>query len=146
MGILKGDRWLPRDVAKLCKEEGWHDVDNLALFVATVGGESAYYSEAISSVNRDGTYDFGLFQLNSGHAVSWGMTSEEFRKMAYDPVEAVKYARKLWDADKKAGGTGFSPWYAYANGGYEHWLKQAIAGVANMLAVENDLDPRFRWI
>lgn len=147
MGQLKGKQWLPRDVAKLLYDTGWKEPRNLALMVATVGGESDYYSEAEGDQHPDGTIDEGMFQLSSIHMQAWGFDSlASFKTMAYDPTKAVSYARTLWETDKMNGGTGFGPWYAFSDGGYKRHLKGAIIGVANMLLVMEGLEPRARYI
>lgn len=145
-GVLKGKRWLPRDVSKLCYENGWKDPINLTLFVATIGGESAFYEEAEGDPHDDGTIDLGLFQLNSIHAHEWAMTDEAFKAMAFDPSVAIVYARKLWNLAKSHGGSGFEPWYAYSNGGYKRHMLGAIVGVGNFLAVSQGYEPNVRWM
>jgi len=146
MGVLKGKQWLPRDVALLCYKHGWTEPRNLALMVATVGGESDYFDEAEGDPHEDGTIDLGLFQLNSIHAENWNMTAEQFKEMAFNPAQAVIYARKLWNDARANSGDPFKPWYAYSNGGYKRHLKGAVVGVANMLFVMEGLEPRARWI
>jgi|SRR5215831_989781 len=144
MGTLAGKKWLPRDVAALLYEHGWTGFDNQVDFVATVGGESAYYEEAEGDPHPDGTIDLGLFQLNSLHAPGWGMSFEEFKAMAFDPHKAVVYARKLWDAAAHQGDP-FKPWYAYSNDSYKRYMRQAIVGCANAKAIREGLQPAVRW-
>jgi hypothetical protein len=143
MGTLAGKKWLPRDVAQLLHDNGWAD-DHLVDMVATIGGESAYYEEAVGDPHPDGTIDMGLFQLNTIHAQSWSMDAAEFKAMAFDPSKAVKYARQLWmDAGKQ--GNPFQPWAAHENGSYKSFMKQAIVGNANRKCVVEGITPAVRY-
>lgn len=134
-GVLAGDLLLPREVAALLYGVKFTDVDKLIDMTATTFGESAGYTEAVGPVNSNGTQDFGLFQLNSGHVGS--MTMAEFTAMAFDPVRAVVFARKLY----VNAGYSLRPWYAYTNGTYKRHLPKAITGVANMIAEQRALTP-----
>lgn len=134
-GVLAGDLLLPREVAKLLYENNWRDVDRLIDLTATVYAESAGYTEAVGGPNPNGTYDFGLFQLNSAHAGS--MSQAEFKALAFDPARAAVFARKLY---VNANYT-LRPWYGYTNGSYKRHLPKAIVGVANMLAERREITP-----
>lgn len=146
MGQLNGTQWLPRDVARLLYDHGWREPQNLVLMVATIGGESDYYDQAVGDRHADGTIDLGMFQLSSIHAKELGLNEEQFTAKAFDPEWAAVFARTLWNKDKQNGGTGFGPWYAYSNESYKRHLKGAIVGVANMLCLMNALEPKVRWM
>ncbi len=127
LSLLAGDRWLPRDVARLCHDAGWIGFARLYVMVAIVGAESAYYDEAVGGPNQDGSSDYGLFQLNSSY--TYGMTAAEFKAAAFDPPRAVVLARRKYvDA-----GYSFQPWYAGpdGNGSYARFLVKAIHGCCN---------------
>ncbi len=116
---LAGRELLPREVAKLCYEARWTDVEKLITVVAIVYAESAGYTEAVGGPNPDGSYDSGLFQLNSIHGVP--------KADAFDPVKAAAFARKLY----VNAGYSFRPWAAYTNGAYKRHLVRAVNGVCN---------------
>ena len=129
---LDGTQMKPRDVARLLWDNGWVNADNLMVMLATCQAESALFTKAWN-LNTNGSYDFGIFQLNSG--TRKGDELEKFMAMAYDPKQAVKVARSLYNERK------FQPWYAYSNGAYKAYIPQACLGVQNMLRVLHGLDP-----
>ncbi len=147
LGLLAGRQMLPREVAKLCHDNGWHSYDRLVTMVAIVGAESLRFTEAVGGPNSNGSSDWGIFQLNSDHAQTLGMDEERFKAIAFNPVEAVKYARALyvWGSilpDSSEAYT-FRPWYAGPDGNksYEKHLPGALTGVANMYAELLGLSP-----
>jgi lysozyme-like protein len=116
---LAGRRWLPREIADLLWSNGWRD-ENLLRMIATVLQESEGYEEAEGMQNRDKTYDWGLFQLNSGN-------ERVTKELAFDPARAVKVARQLFLE------RGFQPWYGYTTGRYleKDYMLRAIEGTRN---------------
>lgn len=94
-------------------QEQW----NIALAVATA--ESGLNPRAVNNKNRNGTSDYGLFQINSIHKP----TAQE----KVDPYANAKRAYRIW---KDAGGK-WSPWSAYNNGAYKSSLK-GIEGIPNL--------------
>lgn len=126
--LLAGRQMKQREVALLCHAAGWTGLRRLVEMVATAGGESLYFTEAVGGPNADGTYDLGYLQLNEIHAKALGMTAAEFRAMAFDPVRATAFGRKLY----VNAGYSFRPWYAFTNGSYEKFLEKAINGACNM--------------
>jgi hypothetical protein len=132
--VLRGDHLLPREVAHLLYTHGWRDVVTLAEMVAVVYAESGAYTEAVSRENRNGSRDYGLFQLSYDPDVQT-MSRDEWKAMAFTPDEAAEYASELFER------RGFQPWFAYGTANYERQLRKSAGGVANFLAVELGLEP-----
>lgn len=61
-----------------------------------------------TGLNRDGTNDKGLFQINSIHGYS--------DAVRFDPAQNIAIAYKIWRAQ------GYSAWSAYTNGSYLRFL------------------------
>ena len=57
-----------------------------------------------SGLNTDGTYDYGLFQINSVHGHS--------RSILANPAKNTEIAFKIWQSQ------GYRAWSAYNNGSY----------------------------
>ena len=70
------------------------------------GAESGWNPRAVNNKNKNGTSDFGLFQINSIHKP----TAQE----KTDPYANAKRAYKIW----KDAGNKWRPWAAYNNGSY----------------------------
>lgn len=133
---LEGKQLLPREVALLLWNAGWTNADNLMIMLATSMAESALFTQAWNfnpPTERmpNGSYDWGLYQLNDGGKT--GAEQASFKIMAFDPVKATAKAREMYDARK------FQPWYAYTNGSWEKFIIQATTGVANMLRLKHDV-------
>lgn len=67
-----------------------------------------------SGLNRDGTSDKGLMQINSIHVTS-GLISDQGR---YDPAANLDAAYKLY----RGAGNSFTPWAAYNSGKHLQYL------------------------
>lgn len=123
-GALRGKQLEPWYIAKLVYEAGWNDTFEVMTSVQVCLAESQGYTMAIH-VNKDGSRDRGIWQLNDIHA--W-ITDE----MAYDPVRATAAAFKLFVSDN-----GWSPWAAYEPSGvflHDSYLGRASRGVGNYIA------------
>lgn len=66
-----------------------------------------------AGLNKDGTVDYGLMQVNSIHADMVGGNLEALR----DPATNIKIAYSL-----SKGGTDWTPWTTYNNGDYRQFL------------------------
>jgi len=134
----KGRLLLPREIARICYKAGWIDALRLVDAVAVVLAESNGYAKrrgpehivngVLTYGNTDGSYDRGMWQINTVHKdISDAATD--------DPVKATAYARKLY-LDR-----GFRPWAAYTSGRYknERTFVYAIDGVRNFLAETNGM-------
>lgn len=140
---LYGTQWRARDVHALIYDNGWKEPLNEARMVATIFAESNAFEKAVGTVNSNGTQDLGMFQLNSGHWHDNAASLDEFILIAFDPYKAAPIARALFDKDKKAGGTGFGPWFAYGTDNYKSFLPLACTSLANFTAISLGLKPLF---
>lgn len=122
-GELKGRQIQPRELAAMFYEAGWQDAETLTVAVAVCLAESQGYQYAINQ-NSNGTYDRGIWQLNSIHT-AWTDA------VAYDPVRATAAAFSLYVNR----GSSFEDWAAYNSGVYlrDSYLGRAVVGVANFL-------------
>lgn len=86
-----------------------------AIAVALAESSPSGNCNSISPPNDNGTYDYGLWQINSVHAdiLSQGNWA--------NPHDNAKMAKQIWQA---AGGK-WSPWSAYNNGRYRMYLERA---------------------
>lgn len=110
----------PVQAAKFALDAGFKG-DNLVTAVAIAMAESSLQSDA-ENFNSDGSYDFGLWQINSVHKGS--DTIEVFRQKMFDPR---KNAAKAFEVS--SGGTNFTPWVTYNNGLHKPFLARARTGV-----------------
>lgn len=133
---LFGHQLLPRDVQALLYVNKWTEPLNMVRMGAVVDAESSRFAGAVGSVNHDGSQDYGLFQLNSRHAQRFGFAEDDsFFAACVDPERAAPMARVLFDEDRKAGGAGFGPWFAYGTQRYKDLLPAACRGLCNFAAL-----------
>lgn len=113
-------------VVEVAREVGFANVagqssgNGLRYAVAVAFAESGGNVAAVGGPNFDGSFDYGLWQINgTAHPT-------------YDPVrllsEAAYNARAAWDIS--GGGTNFGPWTTYNTGAYAGHLAQADAAIA----------------
>ncbi len=107
-----------QQIAQYCKAAGFTGTP-LIQAVAIVGAESSGHIWD-THLNLNGTYDWGMWQINSSHA---GVT----KTLAFDPVWSSKWA---YGFSKQ--GTNWSPWAAYGNKNYVSWYSLAIPAVASL--------------
>lgn len=88
----------------------WNTQTAYAICMAESGGKASIDN---AGVNRDGSVDYGLMQINSVHADMVGGNLESLR----DPATNIKIAYSL-----SKGGTDWTPWSTYNNGAYKKWL------------------------
>lgn len=81
-----------------------------AICMAESGGVA---SKDNAGLNRDGSVDYGLMQINSIHADMVGGDLESLR----NPQVNVRIAYSL-----SKGGKDWTPWSVYNNGKYKQWL------------------------
>ncbi len=131
-----GDLWLPRNLAGLLYNNGWKDAVANVEMNATVFAESGRYEAAVGKVNSNGSQDWGMFQLNNRHWSFFGYKSQEdfFVACCTAPV-AVVHARALFEADRKAGGTGFGPWFGHGSDNFAKGLPSSCGGLANFVSI-----------
>lgn len=134
---LFGKLWLPRDIAGLLYGAGWTDAVVNAEMNATVFAESGRYEAAVGEVNPDGSQDWGMFQINNRHYSSFGYSDQEaFYQDCIVATKAVVFARSLFTADRKAGGSGFDPWFGYGSSNYTKGLPASCGGLANFVSIK----------
>lgn len=104
MAIAQGD---PKTVAlDAIKRAGFPESEwDTALKVATA--ESGLDPKAVNNANKNGTSDYGLFQINSIHKP----TAQE----KTDPYANAKRAYKIF----QEAGNKWTPWSAFNNGSYK---------------------------
>lgn len=71
-----------------------------------------------AGLNRDGTVDYGLMQINSIHADMVGGDLESLR----NPEVNMRVAYSLYQGAMRRDQPGFQPWSAYNNGKYLNYL------------------------
>jgi hypothetical protein len=130
-----GDLWLPRNVAGLLYNNGWAGAIPNVEMNATIFAESGRYEAAVGDVNPDGSQDWGMFQLNNRHFTYFGYKTQElfYEACIVAPI-AVVHARTLFEADRKAGGTGFGPWFGHGSAQFTKGLPSSCGGLANFCA------------
>lgn len=133
-GALLGTQLEPRYIARLVYEAGWNDAFFAFTSVAVSLAESQGWTRAIH-VNKDGSRDRGIWQLNDVH-------KEITDEIAYDPVRATAAAFKLWAARR-----GWEDWAAYTSGVYLHdsYIGRAIRGLGNYIAEDTLSVPVPDW-
>ena len=90
----------PREVARLARDVGGWRGAELVKAVQVVLAESRGNPRAVYR-NANGSTDRGLWQLNTG--------TQPDDQVAFDPVAATRFARKLYDK------RGWRPWYGARN-------------------------------
>jgi hypothetical protein len=105
-------------VAAFAKAAGFSG-DDLVTAVAIVKAESNNNSAAKGGPNRNGSYDWGLFQINDVHK-----PTDEVKK---NPLANARVAYGLYTARGN-----FKDWATYNSGSYQEHLPAARAGVKLM--------------
>lgn len=121
--VTEGQKLTMEGVAAAAKSAGFSG-ESLAIAIAVAMAESGGRS-VTSAPNSDGSYDRGLWQINSVH------TQYDAARLISD----VNYnAQAAWEIS--GGGVNWSPWYTYEgaaphNGSYKQFMDAArqIAGV-----------------
>jgi cell wall-associated NlpC family hydrolase len=111
-------------VAALVKQAGFPTNDQ-ATMVAICRAESGYRVDAIGGPNSNGTYDYGLFQINSVHGY-------DTRKLTSDAAYNTQAAKKIYD------GQGLRAWAVYNSGKYQQYMNEARQGVAQAANVNGN--------
>lgn len=105
---------LPDDLTDIeqyiCEKWGPYNC-KLALSVAKA--ESGMREDAVNVYNKNGTYDTGIFQVNSIHQSKEGCSLKEL----VDAKKNVDCAYKIWEA------SGWGAWSAYNSGAFKDKLE-----------------------
>lgn len=102
-------------VRVICDEEGLTVKDKNDL-CGTVGGESGWKSIRSKNKNFDGTYDWGIAQINEKYWIGEGKLFPTTQYVLDNPEICVRWMCKQWKAGKK------NWWYAYKNGSYRKYM------------------------
>jgi cell wall-associated NlpC family hydrolase len=111
-------------VAALVKQAGFPSADQ-ATMVAICRAESGYRVDAIGGPNSNGTYDYGLFQINSVHGY-------DTRKLTSDATFNTQAAKRIYD------GQGLRAWSVYTSGKYQQYMNEARQAVAQAAGVNGN--------
>lgn len=109
----------PQQIAGYAKAAGFPD-NELATAVAVAFAESGGEPTSTNRANRNGSVDYGLWQINSVHGPLLA-TGDKF-----NPADNARMAYTVW---KGAGGK-WTPWSAYNNQRYRAYIPQATLGAA----------------
>jgi hypothetical protein len=116
---FKGQTLTPAQIAQWAVQAGFSGQD-LTTAVAVALAESSGRIDA-TNTNIDGSIDYGVWQINSGHA-------DEFAKHPqWWSVENADMAHDVW----AAAGNKWTPWVTFNNGRYTSFLLQATAAAKN---------------
>lgn len=111
-------------VAALVKQAGFPSGDQ-ATMVAIARAESGYRVDAVGGPNSNGSYDYGLFQINSVHGY-------DTRKLTSDATYNTQAAKKIYD------GQGLRAWTVYSTGAYQQYMNEARQGVAQAASINGN--------
>lgn len=141
---LPGKAMEPREIARLCHEAGWRDLE-LVKAVAVCLSESAGYPLAYHDNAGDRpSRDVGLFQIN----IPYEKVGTPYEKDLYAVEANIARARGLYET------RGWQPWYGFTNGyalstdwyrpdgkASGRYLMKALRGVANFQAEHFKVSP-----
>lgn len=91
-----------------------------AVMAAIAMAESGGNSEAVGPVNRNGTRDYGAWQINSVHASA--LASGDWRKLD----DNARMARQVWTSQ------GFKAWTVFNTGAYRQHLSAATSAATSV--------------
>lgn len=115
-------------IVEVLVKAGWPQ-DALATATAIVMAESGGVVEAVNTANSNGTYDYGLMQINSIHTTdgrsSSGTGPYDPRLLVSDPI----YNAAAGYAIFRSAGFRFTPWAAFNSGAYLKYMADATAAV-----------------
>lgn len=102
-------------VRVMCDEAGMA-VKDKNILCATIGGESGWKISAIGPVNKDGTRDYGICQINDYWWIGPGKYFASVDEVMNNPEKSVKFM-----IDQYKHGNIYW-WYAFTNGSYKKFL------------------------
>ena len=116
-------------IATAMRKAGWPE-SAIPIGVAIAFAESGGNPKAVNHANRNGSSDYGLFQINTVHGSL--LKQGDWR----DPVDNAKMALKVYrDAGNK-----WTPWSTYNHGSYKKFYKPGVKyGAAEL--TERSTDP-----
>jgi cell wall-associated NlpC family hydrolase len=110
-----------REVAQLVKQAGFPSSDQ-ATMVAIAHAESSYRVDAVGGPNRNGTYDYGVLQINSVHGY-------DTNRLRSDAAYNIKCGKAIYDRQ------GLRAWSTYSSGSYQKYMNEARQAVAQAASV-----------
>ena len=99
---------------------GWATAQ-LDVMTAVCAAESTLRVEVVGGPNTDGTFDYGLCQINSVHCTSGPKWSKD--RLLSDPAYNAECAHALY-----VGAGGYTPWAAFTSGRYKKYLPPSLGG------------------
>ena len=105
-------RLSPNQIAAVVRKAGFPE-SQVAMAVAIAYAESGGDPAAVNNRNRNGSSDYGLFQINSVHKAK--LAKHNWR----DPQENAKMAYLIWEE----AGSKWRPWATYNSGSYKKHYK-----------------------
>ncbi len=90
---------------------GFGDTPHVCFFAEHIAyRESRWTPEIIGGPNRNGTYDYGLLQLNSAYIATWAeWAGVDWNEWA-DPIVNAQIARAAYDGADRLWGDPLAPW------------------------------------
>ena len=115
-------------IATAMRKAGWPE-SAIPIGVAIAFAESGGNPKAVNHANRNGSSDYGLFQINTVHGSL--LKQGDWR----DPVDNAKMALKVYrDAGNK-----WTPWSTYNHGSYKKFYKPGVKyGTAALTQASTD--------
>lgn len=110
----------PRDIATAAKQAGF-PADQVQTAVAVALAESGGNPAAVNTANRNGSVDYGLWQINTIHGPLLSQGDK------FNPNDNAKMAYTVWS---RAGGK-WTPWSVYNNRRYVTFMPQAALAAAS---------------
>lgn len=100
----------PKEVVQAI-HAAFHDTPHVCYFADTIAyRESRWTPTAIGGPNRNGTYDYGLLQLNSGYIRTWAEWAGVDWNDWNDPFVNAEIARALYDRAGEIWNDPLRPW------------------------------------
>lgn len=109
----------PQDIAGYAKAAGFPQ-NELATAVAVAYAESGGNPQAVNNKNKNGSTDYGLWQINTVHGALLNQGDK------FDPAANARMAYTIW----KGAGSKWTPWSAYNNGSYIAQKPKGVLGAA----------------
>lgn len=106
----------PQEAAGAMRDAGWPR-ELWPVMVAIAKAESGLRIDAVGGPNSNGTYDYGLLQINSVHRY-------DKDRLLTDPIFNAKAGLSIWH------GQGLRAWTTYSSGAYRQFLPIGQQGAA----------------
>lgn len=117
------------EIANAMRKAGWPE-SAIPIGVAVALAESGGNPRAVNRANRNGSADYGLFQINSIHKSILASGDR------YDPVDNARMALRVY----KDAGSKWTPWSVYKSGSYRKFYTGKADGNPNTTIDPTDPD------